>query len=348
MQTPRVPRNGRQIVKLVRVLAFWQFWHGGVRAQHALAVVAVLALVSTACSMVQPASAPLGTEQNPLKLALAPSTETQKALLAGDPLARLLEKETGLRIKLSVPTSHAAVIEAMGTHNVDVAWLAPLAYVLAHERVGADALVADVRGGSVTSVGQIVVRADSGITSIEGLRGKRFAFADDRSAAGYYVPAALLLAQGLDPASAFAQTAFVGSNEKVLLGVRARLFEGGVVRSAGGSGDRGLATVAKTSHWTVPPDLAEQLRPIVRTSPVPNDVVSVRQGVSPELSAKLRDGLLRVAASPAGAATLRELYGIDGLGAVTDAEFESLRAAVQLLGLDLDAELAARRPVLGR
>ena len=101
--------------------------------------------------MVQPTSAPLGTEQNPVKLALAPSTDTQKALAAGEPLVELLEAETGLRFKLSVPTSYAATIEAMGTHNIDVGWLAPLAYVLAHDRVGAEALVANVRAAAPTA-----------------------------------------------------------------------------------------------------------------------------------------------------------------------------------------------------
>ena len=308
-------------------------------------LILALVLLSTACSMVQPTSAPLGTEQNPLKLALAPSTEPRKVLAAGEPLMKLLERETGLRIKLSVPTSYAATIEAMGTHNVDVGWLAPQAYVLAHDRVGAEVLLANVKGGSTTSTGQIVVRADGGITSLDGLRGTRFAVADVGSAAGYHLPRALLLVQGLDPDASFAETLVAGGDDRVALAVYQRRADGGVVvgsRAAEASAPRALADA---SFGPLPPDLVEQLRVVARTDPIPNDVVGVRRGVPPELGRKLRDGLLRVAASPAGATALRELYGIDGLGPVTDAELGPLRTAIDLLDLDLDAELApGRRP----
>jgi phosphonate transport system substrate-binding protein len=300
-------------------------------------------LLSAACSMVQSTSAPLGTEQNPVKLALAPSTETQKVLAASEPLVKLVEKETGLRVKLSVPTSYAAVIEAMGTHNVDVGWLAPLAYVLAHDRVGAELLVANVRGGSATSVGQIVVRADSGITSLEGLRGKRFAFTDDASVTGHHLPAALFSAQGLHPSTLFAETTFAGGDDRVLMAVYSRQVDGGAIRGDSAPGSAGVSAVARTSFQPLPPDLAEQMRVIARTDPIPNDTVGVRKGVPPELGRKIRDGLLRVAATPAGATALHELYGIDGLAPVTDAELAPLRTAVRLLDLDLDAELTPRR-----
>ena len=292
--------------------------------------------------MVQPASAPLGTEQNPVKLALAPATDPQKVLAAGQPLVRLLEAETGLRIKLSVPTSYAATIEAMGTHNLDVAWLAPLAYVLAHDRVGADVLVANVRGGSTSTIGQIVVRADSGISSLEGLKGKRFAFVDNASLSAYHLPRALLAAQGLDASSLFAETVFVDGDDRVLLGVYNRQAAGGAISGGGRAGLPGALSSVRPVFQPLPPDLAEQVRVIARTDPVPNDVVGIRRGIAPEPGQQLRDGLLRVAASPAGAAALRELYGIDGLGPVADADFASLRTAARLLDLDLDAELAPR------
>jgi phosphonate transport system substrate-binding protein len=287
--------------------------------------VIVLVLLSAACSMVQPASAPLGTDQNPVKLALAPTTDTQKALAAGESLTRLLEQETGLRFKLSVPTSHAAVIEAMGTNNVDVGWLSPIGYLLAHDRVGAEPLLASVRNGSTTARGQIVVRADSGITSLAGLRGTRFAFVDDSSATGSIMPHALLAANDLDPDDFFDKTLALGSRSAALLAVANRQVDGAALPESGAEAR------------------PEQVRVIARTDPVPNDTLCTRRGISPALARKIGDGLLRVSASPAGARALGDLYQIDGLGGVTDADFRPVRAAVHLLSLDLDAELAPRR-----
>jgi len=298
------------------------------------------ALLLAACSMVQPAPAALGTEQNPVKLALSPGTPPQQALTTGEPLARLLERETGLRIKLSVPTSYAAVIEAMGTHNVDVGWLGALAYVRAGERVGAVPLLAVVRAGSATRPGQVVVHADSGITTLAGLRGKRFAFVDEASVAGYHFPRVLLHTNGIDPGTFFAQTTFAGSHDQVVLAVYRRQVEGGATF---GESVPGAATDARAAVQPMLPDVFEKVRVIAQTAPIPNDTVSVRQGIPPEIVQKLREGFIRVAASPAGGQALRDLDGLDGFAPVTDADFLPVREAVQVLGLDLDAEIAPHR-----
>lgn len=319
----------------------------------------ILVLILTmACSIVQPTgAAPLGSEQNPVKLALAPSTEAQQAIGAGDAFATLLERETGLRVKVSVPTSYAATIEAMGTHNIDVAWLGPLAYVLARERVGADVLVVGVRGGSSVSAGQVVVRADSGITELAGLRGQRFALADEASVAGYRMPLGLLAAGGFDPSDFFAETTFEGSEAQVLAAVYARRAEGGAIvnrapgpggagssPAAPGAGEAGVAAVARSAVPPLPVDLAEQLRVIAETDPVPNEAIGIRDGVTPEIARTLRDGLLRAAASPDGTTALRDLHGFDGLARVADADYAPVRAMVEALDLNLDAALAPRRP----
>ena len=52
--------------------------------------------------------------------------------------------------------------------------------------------LASLRQGSKTYRSQVVVRADSGITSIDQLRGKKFAFVDPASASGFLFPNALL------------------------------------------------------------------------------------------------------------------------------------------------------------
>lgn len=297
-------------------------------------------LLAAACSMVQPRPAALGTEQNPVKLALAASIEPQRVVTAGAPLARLLEQATGLKIKLSAPTSHAAAIEAMGTHNVDVGWLAPFAYILAHDRVGAEPLLASVRAGSPTVTGQIIVHADSGITTLEQLRRKRVAFVDQPSVTGNLLPRALLLAGGLDPASAFEQTALLTSHEQVVLAVYRRQVDAGAT-----FGERapGAANDARLTVRTTVPDVLEKVRVLVRTDPIPTDTITLRKGIPPELARQLRDGFLQVAASPAGAQALRELDGIDGLAPVTDADFAPVRDAAQRLGLDLDAESTPSR-----
>ena len=89
----------------------------------------------------------LGTTSNPIKMAMVPSLDTAKLVVSGDELAALLEKETGLKFKISVPTSYTAVITAMGAGTVDVGWLSPIPYVIAHDRYGVQVALKTVRKG---------------------------------------------------------------------------------------------------------------------------------------------------------------------------------------------------------
>jgi phosphonate transport system substrate-binding protein len=142
-----------------------------------------------------PANA-LGSPQNPIKMAFVPSSQTSTILRNGEPLAALLSRITGYSFRVSVPTSYAAVVEAIGSNQVDVAWLAPFSYVLAHEKYGAQVILSAVRKGFLTYP-SVFLTADANIKSVADFRGKKFAFVDPTSASGYLYPVAYLKSVGL-------------------------------------------------------------------------------------------------------------------------------------------------------
>ena len=74
---------------------------------------------------------------------------------------------------------------------------------------------------------------------------------------------------------------------------------------------------------------------IAKTEPIPNDTVSVRPGLPPEVVRKLKKGLLDVAASEEGRKTVLSLYGIDSFADAKDSDYDSVRYAVRELKLDL-------------
>jgi phosphonate transport system substrate-binding protein len=308
------------------------------RSLLVLALALILPLAA-ACSMVQPSAAQLGTNDNPIKMAFVPSSDSQKVLSSGEPIGRLLERETGLKVKVSVPTSYAAVIEAMGANNVDVGWLAPFAYILAHDKFGAEVILASVRGGSKTYTGQIVVHADSGISELEGLRGKKFAFVEPGSASGFLYPNALLASKGIDYKTFFSETTFAGGHDKVIIAVYNKQVDGGATF---GNSVEGQVTDARTAVQGTLPDVMEKVKPIATTDPIPNDTVSVRKGLPPEMVTKIRDGLITVADSAEGQQALKDLYRIDGLAPSTDGEYDPVRRAAKALNLNLEQELAPK------
>ena len=301
-------------------------------------VLLVAATMVAGCAMVHPTPAALGTEQNPVKLAFGPSADAPKVLAASQELTRALERETGLRFKLLVPTSYPAALEGMATSSIDVAWLSPLAYVQAHQSLGADVALTGLRDGSATSAGQIVVRADSGITSLEGLRGKHVAFVDVSSAFGYQYPKALFKEHGLDLKGFFKEMTFAGSDDKVLQAIYARQVDGGATSTdSTPDGPRDPRLRLEQSL----PDILGATRVVGRTAAMPNDAICVRKGVSPEITEKVTAGLERVATTDVGRKALRDLYGADGLARIADVDFEPVRQASQALNQGLDQEVTA-------
>ena len=284
-----------------------------------------LVILFQVVGMLRPVSAEmLGTSRNPIRMMFVPSGDAQVIVKGGQEVAELLQKETGLHFKTSVATSYAAVIEAMGAGKVDIGWLATFSYVLAKDKYDVELLLVVQRFGSPFYRGQIMVRADSGINSLDSLQGKRFAFVDPASTSGHLYPKTLLLSQGLDPKTFFSKTIFAGSHNAVVLSI----YKGEVDGGAAYDGSR--AAVAKSY-----PDIFEKIKVLAYTKEIPNDTVSVRKELPEGLKVKLRNGLKKISDSPKGSKILKRLYGISGLMDL-DGLFDPVREAGRLLDLNLE------------
>jgi len=253
-------------------------------------------------------------------MAFVPSIETQKILKTGEPLARLLEKETRLKIKTSIPTSYSVVVEGMGAGTIDVGWLPPLAYVLGHQKYGIEALLMVTRyGGKKSYRGQILIRTGE-IKNLSDLKGKRFAFVEASSTSGYLFPKALLLKNGVNPEQDFKRMVFAGGHDKVVFA----LLQGTV--DAGATFDDARTRVIETF-----PDVMQKTQVLAYTDWIPNDNISVRKGLPKDVIKRLKEGLLKIAGTPEGKKYLMELYEIDGLAEVSDADYQPVTEAAQLL-----------------
>ncbi len=283
----------------------------------------------------------LGSASNPIKMAFVPSADSQKVLASGEPIGKLLSDATGLQFKVSVPTSYTTVIEAMGANQADVGWLAPFAYVLAHDKNGSQVILASVRQGSKTYRSQIIVRADSGITSLDQLKGKKFAFVEPASASGFLFPNALLAQKGIDYKTFFSETQFAGGHDKVVIAVYNKQVDGGA--TFGNSIETGPPTDARTAVQSTLPDVMDKVKPIAQTDPIPNDTVSVRKGLDPKLVDQIKAGLLYVQSTADGQKYLKDLYNINGLAPADDKDYDSVRSAAKALNLDLEEQIAPKK-----
>ncbi|MHC4119285.1 MAG: substrate-binding domain-containing protein [Planctomycetota bacterium] len=77
----------------------------------------------------------------------------------------------------------------------------------------------------------LIVRADSGIDDIQGLRDKTFAFTDPESNTGCVVPQWILKERGLDPEALFRKTIFTKSHDRSIEAVASGVVDGAGVDS---------------------------------------------------------------------------------------------------------------------
>jgi len=68
----------------------------------------------------EPTAVPLGSPENPIIMALAPSATAQELIASGEAIAKQLSDLTGYTIKTTVPNSYGALVEAMGAGNAHI------------------------------------------------------------------------------------------------------------------------------------------------------------------------------------------------------------------------------------
>ena len=89
--------------------------------------------------------------------------------------------------------------------------------------------------------------------------------------------------------------------------------------------------------------MLDAVRVIARTEQIPNDTLARRRGVPPEILEQVSSGLQRVAATEVGQKALHDLYGVEGLAPIVDADFDPVRRAAETLSLNLEQEIAPTR-----
>jgi phosphonate transport system substrate-binding protein len=279
----------------------------------------------------------IGSFDRPVVFAFTPSQDVARITASGNAMASALATATGLRWKVSIPTSYAAQIEAMCSGQADIAAIAPLQMTLLLDKgCGTPILGAlrkdDTGALATTYKSQILVRSDSGITDLNGLKGKKFAFVDPISASGYLFPTLLVKSKtGQDPKTFFGSTIFAGGHDKAALAV----YQGTV--------DGAASFIDVRTSAGMPSDILTKTKVIDTAGPIPNDGVAVAKGFPADVQAQVVKALIDYCSAPPGAATCASLFNWNGLQQITASFYDPVRDAAKLAGIDVAAE-AAKTP----
>ena len=196
--------------------------------------------------------------------------------------------------------------------------------MLLRERAGAEPLLLTERDGTSQYHTVFFARRDSGIRSLEDLRGRCIAFQRPSSTSAYYAPAGELLAHGIEleillsPHDVIDSSAlgylFARSELNISTWVHKRLVDAGVMSNL---------------DWDNPRRMPEAFRRdfevIGRTSEYPRAIELVRRDMAPAVRARLQEVLVEAANDPAAREAMLQFFKTTGFLPVDPASSEALR-----------------------
>ncbi len=195
-------------------------------------------------------------------------------------------------------------------------------------RAGAVPLLLTERNGVSHYHTLYFARRDSGIQSLDDLRGRSIVFQNRQSTSAYFVPAAELLARGMkleillsprdQPEPRSVGYLFARSELNMSSWVHKRLVDAGAMSNLDWDSDR-----------RVPQSFKRDFVIFAESAPFPRAIEMVRGDLDARVSARLREVLIEASADPAAADALRQFFRTTAflpMDAATRAELDILRA----------------------
>lgn len=136
-------------------------------------------------------------------------------------MQELMETTLGVPVELYPAADYAGVMQGLLAGQLHQAGLGASGYagIFLQDPEAVDVVMTSANvDGSLGYYSVVVVRADSGLTSIEDLQGRSLAYADPNSASGYLFPRAELRLAGIED-SHFSQIGFSGGHEQGVIAV---------------------------------------------------------------------------------------------------------------------------------
>jgi len=293
---------------------------------------------------IPPASSPqgeIGTEQNPLILALAPSSRpAEEIIAAGELIEIFIESQTGYRIVSVIPSSEQKLVDAFAQGNAHIGSLSPYAYLLARENDSITALLAGMHNGRTFYGAQIIANRENNFMSyydeargenttdaasaLNQLEEKKACWSDETSPSGYVVPFGLLNQAGVQIRSG----AFLAGQPSVVRAV----YVDDIC-------DFGATFIDARDMPVLEADYADVKDKVIVLWRIPNIIpyenISMANSLPIEMRRVIQRAFIDLMLTAEGQAALQTVYGIDELQVVEDAAYAEFAAYVKASGLDL-------------
>lgn len=289
-----------------------------------LVIYLVITIIVSGCSNIDNVKHPKEAyTPKSLTVGFIPSQNAQILNAKVKPLQQLLSDELEVPVKVHIATNYNTMIEGLKSKKIDIAFISPVSYTLAHDAHAADVLLkskgylVDNKGNQTHHLvdyyrSQIVVRKDSNINHLKDLKDKKIALQDVESTSGYIYPLASLMEKGIKKSDIQIQQ--VKGHDQGLIALLNHDVEA-------------VATYqdARADLKKEYPNIYQETKVIYRTKKIPNDTISVRNDMSSKWKKKISRAFIDISHTKKGKHIISDIYGHQGYEKAKDSDFDTVR-----------------------
>lgn len=268
---------------------------------------------------------PAEDNRETLLIGLIPEQNIFKQLDRYEPLAAYISKKNNINMKLIVLTRYGNIIDNFIQTGLDGAIFGSFTYAVAHAKMGVEVIARpEDENGKSTYHGLILVRKDSGIKNVAGMKGRRFAFVDQGTTAGYLFPIRYFKGYGIaDYERYLREVYYAGTHEDAIYDVM--------------HGKADIAAAKNTVYERMAMDnskITEDLAILARSPEVPENCLALKEGISESTKSKLKNTMLTMHLDPEGRKVLKR-FGAKRFVETKDIDYQAVYNYAKEVNLDL-------------
>ena len=161
----------------------------------------------------------LAQAQTVFRVTTIPEEAATEQVRKFTPLAAYLEKALGMKVEFTPVNDYPAAVEALVNKKVDLVWFGGFTHVQANLRSGGKIVPLAQREEDTKFQSVFIAKTDSGIKTLNDMKGKQISFGSQSSTSGHLMPRSFLLAANINPEKDFRRIAYSGAHDATIASV---------------------------------------------------------------------------------------------------------------------------------
>ena len=264
-------------------------------------------------------------EEKVIKMGFVPLKNSEKLVEDLKPISDYLTERLGVKVEAFTASNYIGVVEGLGSGSVDFGIIPPFSSLLAQKQSNAKPILTSKgKTGKPGYTAELYVRKDSGIKSLQDVKGKKVAFVDPSSSSGYIYPGGMLVNAGLNLDKDISYQ-FSGGHDKSLQLLLNKDVD--VIATFDGVEDR----YAKDF-----PQAKTDIQKLATSDMIPGVMVTTSGKMDKELQEKLEKALRDIEKDPKMKEMFTKMFSITGFTDVDQDAYKKVEATAKVMNVDLD------------